>query len=100
MAYLRIATHPAIFAQPLTPAEAEKNIQSLLQLPQVRLLSEGDQFWDAYRRVTTNIPTRGNLVPDAHLAALLQYHGVATLYTKDRDFKKFDFLDVRDPISA
>jgi hypothetical protein len=43
------------------------------------------------------IPVRGSLVPDAHLAALLRQHGVATLYTRDRDFLKFGFLDVRDP---
>jgi predicted nucleic acid-binding protein len=41
---------------------------------------------------------RGNLVPDAHLAALLRYYGVKTLYTHDRDFLKFPFLDVRDPL--
>jgi predicted nucleic acid-binding protein len=42
---------------------------------------------------------RGNLVPDAHLAALLLQHGVKTLYTKDTDFRKFDFLNVRDPLA-
>jgi predicted nucleic acid-binding protein len=48
--------------------------------------------------VTKNVPTRGNLVPDAHLAALLSQHGVVTLCTHDRDFRKFSFLDVRDPL--
>jgi predicted nucleic acid-binding protein len=42
---------------------------------------------------------RGNLVPDAHLAALLKQHGVRTLYTRDGDFRKFPFLDVRDPLA-
>jgi hypothetical protein len=37
-----------------------------------------------------------NLVPDAHLAALLKQHDVRTLYT--RDFRKFSFLEVRDPL--
>ena len=40
MSYLRIATHPRIFAHPLTPAEASANIQALAELPHVRLLSE------------------------------------------------------------
>lgn len=56
-------------------------------------------FWNAYRTTTAEVPTRGNLVPDAHLAALLRQHGVKTLYTHDRDFLKFSFLDVRDPLS-
>jgi predicted nucleic acid-binding protein len=41
---------------------------------------------------------RGNLVPDAHLATILRQHGVGTLYTSDRDFLKFGFLEVRDPL--
>ena len=36
--------------------------------------------------------------PDAHLAALLLQHGVRTLYTNDRDFRKFDFLETRNPL--
>jgi predicted nucleic acid-binding protein len=41
-------------------------------------------------------PVRGNLVPDAHVAALLRQHGVRRLCTADRDFRKFDFLEVAD----
>ena len=97
MGYLRMATHPRIFARPLEPGEAESNIDSLLQLPHVRVLAESEGFWDVYRSVTTNVPTRANLVPDTHLAALLLQNGVTTLYTRDRDFRRFDFLTVIDP---
>jgi toxin-antitoxin system PIN domain toxin len=97
MRYLRIATHPAVFDNPLTPNEAMANIDTLLSLPHARFLAEGDGFWGVYRVITAEVPTRGNLVPDAHLAALLRYHGVKTLYTRDLDFLKFSFLDVRDP---
>jgi len=99
MAYLRISTHPSIFAEPLTQAEAEQNLQGLLRLPQVRLLSETEGFWETYQQVSSKLPVRGNLVPDAHVAALLRHHGLRTIYTRDRDFHKFDFLDVRDPFA-
>ena len=99
MSYLRISTHPAIFANPLQPEEAAHNTEALLRLPHVRTLAEEDGFWDLYREVTTKMPIRGNDVPDAHLAALLRQHGVATLYTNDRDFRRFDFLNVRDPFA-
>jgi predicted nucleic acid-binding protein len=36
-------------------------------------------------------PTRGNLVPDAHIASILAGHGVTTPCTHDRDFRKFSF---------
>jgi toxin-antitoxin system PIN domain toxin len=97
MGYLRIATHVGIFAAPLTPDEAMRNIQSLLDLPHARTLGEEDGFWDAYLGVATAFPLRGNAVPDAHLAALLRQHGIATLYTNDADFKRFSFLRVVNP---
>jgi hypothetical protein len=99
MSYLRIATHPGIFERPLTPAEALANVESLANLPHVRLLSEEPGFLEAYREVARSLPIRGNLVPDAHVAVLLRQHGVSTLYTRDTDFRKFDFLDVRDPFA-
>ena len=98
-AYLRIATHPRIFAQPLSPADALSNVEGLLRLPRVRVLSEAEGFLEEYRRVTDGLAVRGNLVPDAHLAALLRQHGVRTLYTADVGFRRFRFLDVRDPFS-
>ncbi len=100
IAFLRVSTHPGIFARPLSPDEALHNVASLLALPRVRVLSEADGFLEIYRDVTAPFPVRGNLVPDAHLAALLRQHGVRRLYTADRDFRKFDFLDVADPFST
>ena len=97
MSYLRMATHPRIFASPLTPAEALDNVEALAGLPHARLLAEEPGFLEVYREVTGSFPVRGNLVPDAHLAALLKQHGVRTLFTRDTDFRKFDFLEVRDP---
>jgi toxin-antitoxin system PIN domain toxin len=99
MSYLRIATHPRIFTAPLTPAEALANVEALAALPHVRFLSEEPGFLEAYREVAGASPLRGNLVPDAHLAVLLRQHGVCTLYTRDGDFKRFGFLEVRDPFA-
>jgi toxin-antitoxin system PIN domain toxin len=99
MAYLRIATHPNIFAAPLTPEEALTNVNALLALPQTRVLSERDGFMDAYLHVTASTIVRGNLVPDAHVAAILFQNGVRTLYSNDRDFRKLESLEVRDPFA-
>jgi uncharacterized protein len=98
--YLRIATHPAIFAAPLAPDEAMQNIDALLGLPHVRVLAEEEGFWAVYRTATRRLAIRGNLVPDAHLAALLRQHGIRILYSSDSDFRRFDFLEVRDPLAG
>ena len=97
--YLRMATHPRLFARPLSPDEALRNVESLLALPHVRAVGEREGFLAAYRQVTADVPTRGNLVPDAHLATVLRQHGVRRLWSRDRDFLKFPFLDVRDPLA-
>jgi toxin-antitoxin system PIN domain toxin len=97
MAYIRISTHPSIFAHPLSPEEALLNVENLLDLPRVRVLSEDDDFLSMYREVVSNFPVRGNLVPDARIAALLLQHGVRKIYTADSDYKKFEFLEVENP---
>ncbi len=99
MGYLRIATHPSIFPRPLPHAQAMANIDALLALPHVRTLSENERFWPIYRDIAGSLPLRGNLVPDAHLAALLHAHGIKTLYSRDRDFRKFDGIELRDPLA-
>lgn len=97
MSYLRMATHPRIFAAPLSPSEAQGNIDRLLAMAHVRCVSEGDGFWPIYTQLARDVPARGNLVPDAHVAAILKLHGIRTLYTRDRDFAKYRFLRVIDP---
>lgn len=99
MGYLRIATHPRIFAAPLSPAEAQGNVDRLLARPQVRCIGETEGFWDVYRNIVRDVPVRGNLVPDAHVAAILRQHGIKRLYTRDRDFARFAFLDVVEPFA-
>jgi toxin-antitoxin system PIN domain toxin len=96
MSYLRIATHPRIFA---APDEALRNVMALLSLRHARAVSELEGFLDAYAHVVGDVAVRGNLVPDGHVAAILFQHGVRTLYTNDRDFRKFESLDVKNPFA-
>ena len=98
MGYIRVATHPSIFSHPHSPREALANIRSLLALPQARALGEQEGFLEIYEKIG-GTSLRGNLVPDAHLAAILFQHGVTTLYTRDVDFRRFDFLVLRDPFA-
>lgn len=99
IAYLRIATHPAIFDRPLTPDDAEANIDGLLERPHIRSPGEVTGFWDRYRDVTGETVVRGNLVPDAHVVALMRQHGVGEIWSHDRDFRQFEGIGVRDPFA-
>lgn len=99
MAYLRLSTHPSVFARPLPPEEASANVESLLRLPHVQSPGEQERFWHVYRGVATDVGARGNLVPDAHLVSLMIQNGVRTIWTHDRDYRKFGGIEVRDPFA-
>lgn len=96
MGYLRIVTHPGVLPRPLSLGDAISNVTALLSLAHVRAPGESDAFWDAFR-TTAGDQLRGNDVPDAHLAALMREHGVTTIYTHDRGYRRFDGIQVRDP---
>ena len=100
MAYLRIATHPAVFARPLSQADARANIEALLALPHVQTSGESDDFWRRYAEVADDVSPTGNLVPDAHLVALMLENGVRTIWTRDRDYRTFRGITVRDPFAS
>jgi toxin-antitoxin system PIN domain toxin len=97
MAFLRIATHPAIFERPLPARDALTNIESLLSRPHVRAPGEQPEFWLRYTSVAADAAPTGNLVPDAHLVALMVENEVRTIWTHDRDFRRFKGIEVRDP---
>lgn len=98
--YLRISTHPGVFDHPLDPQTARANIEDLLDRPHVRCPGEPDGFWAMFTDTTMNDVIRGNLVTDAHITALMRAHGVGTIYTADRDFKRFREITALDPFRA
>jgi toxin-antitoxin system PIN domain toxin len=99
MAYLRIATHPSVFARPLSIVEAVGNIDQLLARSHVRTAGEGAGFWRSFRDTADDAMPSGNLVPDAHLVALMRENEVRTLLTRDRDFRRFPQVETRDPFA-
>lgn len=99
MGYLRIVTHPSVLPRPLAPRDAIANIDALRAAPHVRTPGEDEGFWDIYL-ATRNDGDRGNAVPDGHLAALMRQHGVGTIYTRDRDFRRFDGITAEDPFDC
>lgn len=99
ISYLRLATHPAIFERPMSLVEALGNVEQLLARPHVRTTGEGADFWRRFREVADDALPSGNLVPDAHLAALMLENDVRTIWTRDRDFRRFRRIEVRDPFA-
>ena len=97
LGFLRLVTQPGVLANPLSPGDATQAISRLIALPNVRTASENQDFWAELQAVTRGLVVRGKLFPDAHIVALMRIHGVSTILTHDRDFRKFDGIRIVDP---
>jgi toxin-antitoxin system PIN domain toxin len=98
LGYVRVATHPRILPQPMSPVAAVEHVSELVRLPHVRTPGEADGFWDLYR-ATAGDRLRGNDVPDGQIATLMRQHGVRLIYTRDRGFRRFEGIQVLDPFA-
>ena len=93
---IRIVTHPRIFHEPETVADAVRFCESILLQPNCTMVTPGDQHWPVFTRLCRETNASGNLVPGAWLAALA-IESDCELITLDQDFRRFDGLRSREP---
>ncbi len=99
MAYLRISTHPAILDPPLPLDRALTNVERLLGHAHIQTAGEQARFWAYYRDIALEADARANLVSDAHVVALMRENGVRSIWTSDRDFRRYPGIEVLDPFA-
>ena len=97
--FLRVATHPRVYPQPWSVSEAHAFLEALLRSPSARLLIPTARHAEILSASLADVPdARGNLLHDLHTAVLMREHGISRILTRDRDFHRFAFLDVVDPL--
>ena len=96
-AFLRIATHPRVFRQPLAPATAVEKVTEWLAAPVAWIPQPGPEYHRVLGQLIATYDVRGNLIPDTMLAALAIEHGL-TLYSADTDFARFRELRWENPL--
>jgi toxin-antitoxin system PIN domain toxin len=96
-AFIRIGTNPRLHQRPLTLKEASERVQSWLDQPCVRVVQPTDHHWALFQQMLRSGNAVGNLVSDAHLAALAVEHN-CVLYSTDADFSRFKGLKWKNPI--
>ncbi len=96
LAFLRISTHPAVFPRPLSPGQAADTVEQWLEAPVAVTIEPTARHLPLLRGMLEQEGTAGNLVGDAHLAALALEHG-ATVVSFDRDFARFAGVALRRP---
>lgn len=97
--FLRVTTHPRVFRPPLALEDALQWIGGVLASPTLMLLSETSRHAEVMEHVVSGARATGNLVHDAHIAALCLENGVREILTGDRDFTRFEGLSVTDPFA-
>ena len=96
--FVRVVTHPRIFRPPSPIDDALGFAEDLLGLPNCFMLHAGPRHWGLFARLCRESGAKGNLVPDAYLAALAIEAG-CELVTTDRDFARFKGLRWRHPLA-
>ena len=97
VAFVRLGTSSRVFATPLSADEALDRVEAWLAQPCATVLEPGPRHTAIVRTLLTGAGTAGNLVSDAHLAALAIEHG-AELCSADRDFGRFPGLRLANPL--
>jgi uncharacterized protein len=99
LGFLRIATNPRAFRSPLTMASAWQQVTDWLSAEPAWTPAPTDRHAAVLSKLLSLPGLHGNLVPDAHLAALAIEHGL-TLCSTDGDFARFPGLSWRNPLAA
>lgn len=96
-AFMRLVTNPRIFPRPALAADAFAVVQAWLAVPTCWVPSPQDRHAEVLGTLLAP-DVRGDLIPDAHLAALAIEHGL-TLASCDGDFARFSGLKWENPLA-
>lgn len=97
LGFVRLTTNPSVVMEPLTADEALDYVDRWLSLPITTVIEPTVRHPSVLRDLLAGTGTAGNLVSDAHLAALAIEHG-AELCSADRDFGRFPGLRWVNPL--
>jgi toxin-antitoxin system PIN domain toxin len=97
LAFQRISTHPRATLSPLSPGQAWSFVADWLSADAAWVPVPGERHAEIIRDLVVAGDLRGNLVSDAHLAALAIEHGVGVC-SADSDFARFPQISWVNPV--
>lgn len=99
LGFLRIVTNPRVFQRPEPINEAWQQVGAWLEAEVAWIPQPTEHHRDVLGAMLALPSVQGNLVPDAHLAALAIEHGLL-LCSTDGDFGRFPELRWQNPLTA
>ena len=97
--FIRIVTHPRVFAVPSLIDDAVDFVEGIRGQPNASEVTPGDRHWEIFIDLCKSAGTKGNLVADAYHAALAIESGSEWI-TTDRDYARFEGLRWRHPLGG
>lgn len=97
--FVRVVTHPRVFVDPTPIGEALSFADALRAQPHAVLVQPGPRHWEIFSTIVSASSAKGNLIPDAYLAALAIESGCEWIST-DGDFARFPGLRWRHPMKT
>ena len=94
--FVRVVTHPKVFKRPSSIADALAFAEQVRDQPNCVRIEPASRHWDIFKRLCLATGVKGNLVPDAYLAAMAIESGCEWIST-DQDFSRFKGLRWRPP---
>ncbi len=95
--FVRIVTNRKAFPKASTIDEALAIAEGIRAHPNCVIIQPGPRHWNLFVGLCRRVNARGNLVPDAYLAALAIESGSEWI-TTDRDYARFPGLRWRHPL--
>jgi toxin-antitoxin system PIN domain toxin len=95
--FLRVVTHPRVFNPPSDLSSGLAFVETIRNQPNAVPITPGARHWDIFRGLCETAGVKGNLIPDAYLAALAIESGSEWI-TTDRDYSRFSGLNWRHPL--
>jgi toxin-antitoxin system PIN domain toxin len=95
--FVRVVTHPKVFQRPSSIGDALAFADQVRDQPHCIHVEPGPRHWTLFARLCRDTAVKGNLVPDAYLAAIAIEAGCEWIST-DHDFSRFKGLRWRNPV--
>jgi uncharacterized protein len=99
LGFVRVATNPRIYSPPSPLDLAWRRVETFLSTPAAWIPGPGARHQQVLGQIIQDVKPTGNLISDAHLAALAVEHGL-TVVSADSDFAKFTSVRWLNPLTT
>lgn len=96
--FFAVVTHPRIYKTATPASTAFAQLRALQTLANLVFIAEADDYLQHLEPLALAAKAHGGAIHDARIAAICRSHGVAELWSADRDFSRFPALAVRNPL--